>query len=352
MFHTYDHDEYLDILNDLRWNSREAIRLFECLRDTDNGVSTNPTINPIYGSYGAADTSNHKSHDFSVAYHNSIEFRQCMKLLGHHLDKIQNISHEEMDPNIFKQKLRQDRERILNLTAENIAIKKNFLIVQRRISSTYCAMSDNLAGQVTIESQLEDQKQKLKNIKKEFNNFKRDAADAAKTHREEKINFQNLIKRLRSEQDKLTKVIKPTTTSSTVSSKDQSDQPVSKKQKRASPVSGGNGPLNSPIPVSLSGSSLSSSSFTTSTAMRVPSLTHTDHTLHQSDSINLSMPTPTSHSHHINAQTGEQGLPEGTSYIGCHIRKKFEGHGYFTGMRMYVACSVLVYTLSNVLCCS
>lgn len=358
MFQFYDHDEYLNILNDLRWNSREAIRLFESLQDTEVVSNVNPTTK-----------STNCSNDFSTVYHNSIEFRQCMKLLGHHLDKIQQISHEEIDPSIFKHKLHQDREKIQDLTAENAAIKKNFLILQRRISSTYCAMSENLAGQITVETQLEDHKQKIKKFKKELNNFKRQSLDAAKIHKEEKIVLQNHIKRLRAEQEKQikssTKQTLSSSTSSAVSStknsvisphisaKHNSDQPSFKKLKRTSPAGSNNNLLlnNSPIPLSLSGltagagvplalssslphSSSATSATGTTAAMRIPSLSSStgttdtgDHSQNDYDTV-LNYVSPHAH---MNTHTGELGLPEGVSYVGSFIRKEFEGHGYFTG---------------------
>jgi len=71
------------------------------------------------------------------------------------------------NPNIIKRKLEFEREKVKQLTTEIVSIRKSFLVQGRRLSSSYCSLSDTMTQTITLESTIEDMRGKLKELRSE-----------------------------------------------------------------------------------------------------------------------------------------------------------------------------------------
>ena len=288
MFYSYDHDKYLQNLIDIRWNTREINRLFEDVL---------------------------KTHELTEVYQNSFGKKQQLNLLQHHLRKLLCLTHDELNSTILTKKMQNDVIKIQELTAENISIKKGFLLLQRRISSTYCALNENISAQISTENQLDDHKTKLKDLKKEMSILKRQMAENERQHSQQKMNLEKQVKYLRSVQQKLTTMNStPTYKDSTnfQNNKIQNTQ-SSKKRKLVMPE---NSFLNLPVPVSIPLSSM--------TAINTTVLTSNNDEIWDEHSTLNQLVTK--------SDICEQSpVPDEVKYIGRKVEKTFEGHGVFKG---------------------
>jgi hypothetical protein len=298
-------------------------------------------------------------------YHNIFQNRNKLGFFRYHLEQLENkVKDLNSFLSIIKHHIDSDYERIKTLSLDNVVIKRNMLVMQRRISSAYCSISSQINAQIIIENQLEECKRKVKELKQQISQLKKQAREGDKKSKKLEEKLKSLNMNIRSQRthlnsDRRKPSSKLDSMNNNLSSTDNISLPSSLRSVQPlQPLQPHHLPQYNQLSFIPKMSKTINSSYT---PLCLPTISVSDEDikrrrleyeggantcnnlqLNGSSMIQSSSITQSSHppqSQHISIQTsnGNSSQSNGDNkvvpdiYIGRHIKKLFRGHGWFTG---------------------